>query len=84
MSSTEITTGEALREWRLELGYTQVQAADALGFAHRSSISQLENGHQKITPKVAKLAAMIWDYEHAMPKGWPYHNKGGANDDKVL
>lgn len=64
----QINTGEALRDWRLELGYTQKQAADALGFKHRSSISQLENGHQQITAKVAKLAAIIWNYEHAMPK----------------
>ena len=64
----QINTGEALRDWRLELGYTQKQAADALGFKHRSSISQLEKGHQQITAKVAKLAAIIWNYEHAMPK----------------
>lgn len=68
MSSTDITTGEALREWRLELGFTQRQAADALGFKNRATISQLENGHQRITPRVAKLCEMILNYEYATPK----------------
>ncbi len=65
MSLIEPMTGQELKDWRLELGWTQKQAANALGFRHRSSISQLERGHQYVTPKVAKLARMILDYELA-------------------
>ena len=48
-------TPNEFKQWRLDLGLTQSQAASKLGFKNRSSICLLENGKRPIT-KLLQLA----------------------------
>jgi transcriptional regulator with XRE-family HTH domain len=52
-------TSEQFVKWRKSLGWTQKQAATALGYEHRATISQFENGHTKISARVEILCDMI-------------------------
>jgi DNA-binding XRE family transcriptional regulator len=38
--------------WRAARGFTQAEAADALGYANRASICKLELGTSQITPRI--------------------------------
>lgn len=48
-------SGRWMRDWRQRLGWTQDQAATALGFAHRNSVQKFESGVRTI-PKTVELA----------------------------
>ncbi len=41
------------------MGWTQKETANALLYKHRSTISQFENGHNEIPPKVEMLCKMF-------------------------
>ena len=46
-------------KWRLKMGLTQQQAAERLGYAHRSSINHLETGRRQITPRIKMICDML-------------------------
>jgi len=41
------------------MGLTQQQAAERLGYAHRSSINHLETGRRQITPRIKMICDML-------------------------
>jgi len=49
----------AFRQWRLDMGLTQQEAADTLEFKNRSSICNLEKGVAYITPRLKLLCEML-------------------------
>jgi len=55
-----MTTGENIRKRRLELGMTQQQLADALGYKTRSSIAKIEKNEATVSPeKLPSLARIL-------------------------
>lgn len=54
-------TSNQFAEWRKFMGLSQKQAAVLLGFKHRATISQFENGYSKITPRVANLCKLLME-----------------------
>lgn len=52
-------TGEQIKELRIELGKTQDEMADLLGYSGRSMICHLESGYTQVTPRVAKLCQLL-------------------------
>jgi transcriptional regulator with XRE-family HTH domain len=54
----EVTAAE-VRAARLRLGMTQAELAEALGYAHKQSISDLERGVNKPPKAVQMLLRML-------------------------
>jgi transcriptional regulator with XRE-family HTH domain len=50
------------------MGYTQRRAAELLGYKYRSSISQIENGHMRVTPQVAKICRLLLETKNDTEK----------------
>tara|TARA_B100000161_G_scaffold253091_1_gene213355 strand:- start:1992 stop:2195 length:204 start_codon:yes stop_codon:yes gene_type:complete len=55
----KIMTPEQFAKWRKSLGLTQKEAAKALGYKQRATISQFENGFTKISARVEILCDML-------------------------
>ena len=51
-------TPESIREWRSRMGFTQAQAAEALGLKPRV-IAYFESGERNVSGTVEKLCAAI-------------------------
>ena len=52
-----MTTGERIRQRRIELGISQEELASRLGYSHKSSISNIEIGKQKLNQsKIVEIA----------------------------
>jgi transcriptional regulator with XRE-family HTH domain len=54
--------------WRNAMGLTQKQAAQALGYKHRSTISQFENGYTEISERVSILCGVLKSVNDKKPK----------------
>jgi len=52
-----MSTAERIRARRLELGMTQQELADKLGYTSKSSIGKIENGNQELPMKLLKKVA---------------------------
>lgn len=73
-----MTVGERIRERRLELGLSQKELADRMGYADKTAVSKAETkGDNLNTTKIRKFAdAMNCSFEHLM--GW---DKEESEDD---
>ncbi len=61
-------TQTEFKNWRNQMGYTQRRAAELLGYKYRSSISQIENGHMRVTPQVAKICRLLLETKNDTEK----------------
>lgn len=56
-----MTTGELIKQRRIELGMTQEELASKMGFKTKASISRLESNDRKLPLSKLKKMAMILD-----------------------
>lgn len=62
--------GERIKQRRIELGMSQDDLARKLGYAHKTSISKIENGSQNLTQtKIASIASAL-ETTPAYIMGW--------------
>jgi len=64
-----MTLGERIKNRRLELGYTQEEVANKLGYKSRSSYNKMENANVLSLKKVEKLASVL-ETSPAYLMGW--------------
>ena len=62
--------GERIRQRREELGMTQAELAERLGYRSRSSINKIENGTNDITQSKVKRFAEVLDTSISYLMGW--------------
>ena len=65
-----MTTGELIKQRRIELGMTQEELASKMGFKTKASISRLESNDRKLPLSKLKKMAMILDVRPSRLKGW--------------
>ena len=65
-----MTTGELIKQRRIELGMTQEELASKMGFKTKASISRLESNDRKLPLSKLKKMAMILDVRPSRLMGW--------------
>ena len=60
-TSSKMTSGDHMKEYRLSRGLTQIQLGEALGGISKQNISGMENGRRTIGKEVAKKLAKIFN-----------------------
>lgn len=65
-----MTTGELIKQRRIELGMTQEELASKMGFKTKASISRLESNDRKLPLSKLKKMAMILDIRPSRLMGW--------------
>lgn len=66
----EKTAADRIRERREELGMTQEQLADLMGYKGKSSISKIESAGGKVTLKTVEKAAKALNCSTSYLMGW--------------
>lgn len=71
-----MSIGERIRSKRLELGFTQAEIADKLGYKSRSSVNKMETSRTLPLSKVTRMAEVL-NCTPIYLMGWeePYSNK---------
>lgn len=52
-------TPDEFKNWRLNLGLSQQEAALELGFKHRSSVHHFEAGTREVSARISKLCKLV-------------------------
>lgn len=65
-----MTTGELIKQRRIELGMTQEELASKMGFKTKASISRLESNDRNLPLSKLKKMAMILDVRPSRLMGW--------------
>ena len=65
-----MTTGELIKQRRIELGMTQEELASKMGFKTKASISRLESDDRKLPLGKLEKMAMILDIRPSRLMGW--------------
>lgn len=65
-----MTIGDRIRAKRTELGYTQKELADKLGYKSKASINMIEHGKRNLTQQKIKEIADALDTSPEYIMGW--------------
>ncbi len=65
-----MTTGERIKQRRIELGLSQEELAVRCGFSHKTSISKIESGKQNLTQSKIAIIADALETTPGFIMGW--------------
>ena len=65
-----MTTGELIKQRRIELGMTQEELASKMGFKTKASISRLESNDRKLPLSKLEKMAILLDIPPSRLMGW--------------
>ena len=65
-----MTVADRIRERREELGLTQIELAERMGYKTKSSVSKIESAQDKVTLKTVERAATALQCDKAYLMGW--------------
>jgi transcriptional regulator, XRE family len=66
----KMTTGELIKQRRIELGMTQEELASKMGFKTKASISRLESNDRKLPLSKLEKMAILLDIPPSRLMGW--------------
>jgi transcriptional regulator with XRE-family HTH domain len=65
-----MTVADRIRERREELGLTQIELAERMGYKTKSSVSKIESAQDKVTLKTVERAATALQCDKEYLMGW--------------
>lgn len=78
-----MTTGERIRQRRLELGLSQEELASRLNYAHKSSINKIELGLRNLTQSKIMAIAEALETTPSYIMGWDDEEPEEKPEDKM-
>lgn len=73
--------GDNIKKYRLAMGMSQQELADAMGYKTRSTIAKIESGENDVSQrKLQKFAAVLDTTVEALITGLAYSREGAANE----
>lgn len=78
-----MTIGERIKQLRTDLGITQEELAQSVGYSSRSTINKIEAGDRKINQDTITLFAKALNVSPAYLMGWEDEEQESANESEI-